>query len=184
MIKNTLLCISILISASVLLGCASGSAKFESRVQAGSIPLFNKILVNLNVESRNFNKDISAGLQTSLVASLANCGIVASIHIKDPLDLYPNKTLAQKIDDFKPEAVLTITRTGGQVLIGEGGNQADFDVMLRLRQTRPSIEVWTAKSDVRLLTQNMFSNDVKSGERLGVKFFEVMKKDGVICLNR
>ncbi len=167
----------------VLIGCASGSAKFESRVQAGSIPLFKRILVNLNIESRNFNKDISAGLQTSLVASLANCGIVATIHVKDPLDLSPNQTLARRMDEFKPEAVLTITRTGGHILIGQGGNQADFDVMMRLRQTKPSVEVWTAKSDVRLLTQNLFTSDVKSGERLGVKFFEVMKIDGVICQN-
>ena len=172
---------SLIIVASILIGCASGSAKVDSRVQSSNIPAFKKILVNLNVESRNFNKEIVSGLQTSLASSLATCGITSTIYVKDPLDINPKQTFAQRMNDFKPDAVLVITRTGGQVLIGEGGNRAEFDVMMRLRQTTPSLEVWTAKSDVRVLTQNMFSNDVKSGEKLGIKFFEVMKKDRVIC---
>jgi hypothetical protein len=172
---------SLILVVSILIGCASGSTKIDSRVQSSSIPSFKKILVHLNVESRNFNKDIVSGLQASLASSLATCGITSSTYVRDPLDINSKQTLAQRMNDFKPDAVLAITRTGGQILIGEGGNQAEFDVMMRLRQTTPLLEVWTAKSDVRVLTQNIFTNDVKSGEKLGVKFFEVMKKDRVIC---
>ena len=70
---------------------------------------------------------------------------------------------------------------GGQVIISDGGNNANFDVMMRLSKLAPKSEIWTAKLDVRVLTQNLFTDDVKSGERLGQQFFEAMKKDRVLC---
>jgi hypothetical protein len=53
--------------------------------------------------------------------------------------------------------------------------------MLRLRGVPSNIEHWTAKSEVRVLTANMFTDDKKSGEKIGLEFFNLMKNDGVIC---
>jgi len=168
--------------AFTLAACASGGAKVDSRVQSNESLKFKKMLISLNVESRNFTKSLADGMQNSIVSSLAGCGIEAVVYVKDALDINPNKTLADKMRDFQADSMLSIVRTGGQVLISDGGNNANFDVMLRLYKLKPtSSEVWTAKSDVSVLTQNLFVNETKSGERLGIKFFEVMKRDGVVC---
>lgn len=66
-------------------------------------------------------------------------------------------------------------------MIGDGGNNADFEVMLRLREISPSREVWTARSKVSVLTANLFTDDKKSGEKIGKNFFELMKNSLPIC---
>lgn len=175
--------ISLLIVALILTGCASGSIKVDSRLQTSDIPVFKKMFVNINVESRNFNKTVADSLKSTMVSSLATCGILTSVYIKDPLDVKPEQTFKKQYDEFKPDSSLSIVRTSGQVIIGDGGNHGRFDVMLRVHKVNPRAEVWTAKSDVNLLTGNLFTNDAKSGERIGQQFFEIMKRDGVICKN-
>jgi hypothetical protein len=145
------------------------------------MPSFKKMFVNINVESRNFNKTVAESLKTTLVSSLATCGVVTSVYVKDPLDISPEKTFKKQYDEFRPDSTLSVVRTSGQVVIGEGGNSGRFDVMLLVHKTNPRTEVWTAKSDVNLLTSNLFTNDSKSGEKIAQQFFEIMKKDGVIC---
>ncbi len=66
-------------------------------------------------------------------------------------------------------------------MIGEGGNNANFDVMLRYSTVTPRAEFWTAKADIRVLTANLFTNDRKTGEKIGGQLFELMKRDGVVC---
>ena len=165
----------------ILGGCASGGVKVESRVQSQYINEIKRMLVTINVENRNFNKNIANGMRDSLMAALSNCGIASSVYVKDPLDLYPEQTFSNQAREFKPDAILSIVRTGGQVLITDGGNHSNFDLMMRLSQVSPRAEIWTAKLDVNLLTQNLFTNDNKTGERLGNRFVDAMKKDGVIC---
>ncbi len=165
----------------ILSGCANSGVKVDSRVQTSSLPPIKRMLVNINVESRNFNKNLASGMTNSLVKALNQCGVSSSIYIKDPLDLNAEQTFANQSKDFNPDSILTIVRTGGQVIISDGGNNANFDVMMRLSKLAPKSEIWTAKLDVRVLTQNLFTDDVKSGERLGQQFFEAMKKDRVLC---
>jgi hypothetical protein len=181
LIESLLKKIIVSCSVLVLVACASGSAKVDSRLQTTDVPTFKKMFVNINVETRNFNKTVADSLKTTLVSSLATCGIVTSVYVKDPLDINQAQTLKKQYDEFKPDSSLSIVRTAGQVLIGDGGNSGKFDVMLRVHKTNPRTEIWTAKSDVNLLTGNMFTNDTKSGERIAQQFFEIMKKDGVIC---
>jgi PBP1b-binding outer membrane lipoprotein LpoB len=172
---------SILATSIIIAGCASSNTKVESRIQVAKVPDFSKMFIAFNVESRFFNKDIASGLQQSLLTSLASCGVVAEVYVKDPLDLKPQQTFIDKMKVFNPDSLLSVVRTGGNVVIGQGGNNAKFDVTLRLYKTNPRQEVWTAKSDVSILTENLFVNDVKSGEKMGLGFFEIMKKDGLIC---
>lgn len=167
----------------MLAACASGNMRSQSRVQTQEVLSLKKIFISLNVESRNFNKVISSSLQQSLISSLAQCGVSAKIYVKDPLDIKPEMTYTKALMDFQPDATLSIVRTGGQVVISgdTGSARANFDVMLRLSKISPKVEVWTAQTDVAILTGNMFVNDSKTGERIGVKFFELMKKDGIVC---
>ena len=167
----------------ILTACASGNMRSQSRLQTREAVNFKRVFISLNVESRNFNKVISSNLQQSLISSLAQCGVSAKIYVKDPLDIKAEITYAKALMDFQPDATLSIVRTGGQILVNSdgGGTRANFDVMLRLSKISPKVEVWTAQTDVAILTANMFVNDSKTGERLGVKFFELMKKDGVVC---
>jgi hypothetical protein len=170
-----------LLTLTALVGCASGHIKSESRVQATEVPRVQRLLINLNIESRNFNQSMVAGVEESLKKLVSQCGISSQFIKYDPLDLRPMETQRNIAKNFRPDAVLNINRTGGQVLRSQGGNQASFDIMLRLRNSASNTEYWTAKSDVQILTANMFIDDRKSGQRLGERFFELMKSDRVIC---
>jgi hypothetical protein len=108
----------------------------------------------------------------------------AQVFSRDPLDLKPRESLNKAMNDFQPDSVLTITRTSGQVVISQGGNNANFDVMLRYSTVIPKAEFWTAKTDVRVLTANLFTNDKKTGEKVGAQFVDLMKNDGVVCSGR
>lgn len=171
-------------AAIVLASCASGGVTANSKVQVAQMPRLGKTMILLNLESRNFNPELIAGIKDSLRTSYAACGIVAQAFSRDPLDLTPQETLRKAMSDFQPDSVLSATRTGGQVLIGEGGNNANFDVMLRYSTVSPRAEFWTAKADFRVLTANLFTNDRKTGEKIGGQLFELMKRDGVVCSAR
>ena len=170
-----------LLSSLALAGCASGHLKSESRRQTSEVPKIERLFISLNVENRNFNQTLAAGVERALKSSLVDCGVASHFMRRDPLDLKPADSLKKAISAFRPDAILFITRTGGQVLVGQGGNQYSVDLMLRLRGVTPNIEYWTAKSEAQILTANMFIDDGKSGEKLGAKFLELMRADVVIC---
>jgi hypothetical protein len=165
----------------MLAACASGYTKIDSKLQTDDVPIFKRMFIVLDVESKFFTKEIEAGLQKSLVSSLSSCGIVSTVYVKDPLDIKPEQTYAKKFREFQADSLISIVRTAGHVLVGRGGNEADFDLMLRIYKLNPKVEVWTAKSDVSILTANPFVNNMKTGEKLGLEFFEKMRKDNVIC---
>lgn len=173
--------LSVVTLALALASCASGHLTATTRVQTEHVPKVSKTMILMNVESRHFNKALVSGLQESLTSSFASCGVVVEMHTKDPLDLNPKESMSKAMNAFQPDSVLTILRTGGEVLIGDGGNNASFDVTLRFSTVKPREEFWTAKTDISVLTANLFTNDKKSGQTIGNKLFELMRKDGLVC---
>lgn len=167
-----------------LVACASGYHNVNSRVQTSEIPTFQRMLIKLNLnENRNsFNQSLSEGLQKSIISKLATCGIVAITYVDDPLDSKPIETFSKKIKEFQPDSILYIVRKTGFIRSNDGGSLAEFDFNLKLNRLKPTrLEVWTATSQSSILIQNLLTSDTKSGENLGIKLFEIMSKDGVVC---
>ena len=61
-----------LLSSLALAGCASGHLKSESRRQTSEVPKIERLFISLNVENRNFNQTLAAGVERALKSSLVD----------------------------------------------------------------------------------------------------------------
>ena len=169
----------------ILSACASGSAKIASRVQVTDEISIARLFVYANVKSRYITENVYGGLRDRLKSDFSACGVAVEMLHADPLELDMKKKIDASVARFQADSILSITRTGGQVLIGDGGNSGNFDFKMKINEKKTGREVWTATSDVRLLTANMFTDDRKSGERIASGIVAKLRTDGLLkrCTN-
>lgn len=167
--------------AGLLGGCASGGATFNSKVNAEGVERINRIFVLSNAESKYFNDGLRKGFHSGLSSNLEKCDIELKVLPYDEMDLNFSKTFESAVDEFRPDALMLMKRSGGNVSVGNGGNSGTLYFDLQMQDMRDDRTIWVSKMGFSFLTGNMFTNDIASGENLGVELFERLRTDEILA---
>jgi hypothetical protein len=168
-------------AAALLTGCASGGAKFNSRADLTDVGPIKRLVVYLNVKSSYFSGAVNDSFVASTRRRLEACGVSTSVVEYDSLELDMKKKLADQLAAVQPDAVVFITRDGGNLTNSGYGNVAGqlyFDVKALDKDGKKTF--WTARINYYTTVNNMFVDYAKSGERFGAQFVSRMAQDGIV----
>lgn len=113
-------------------------------------------------------------------AGLADCGVESeALHVND-MDLDPERRFRDARARFKPDAMLVVREAGGQVVIGRYGTSSDLIVDMQLFDSKTDKSFWHARSELSLLTRNLYADDGASGERFARDTVERLRTDGLL----
>jgi hypothetical protein len=163
--------------AALLGGCASGHATFNTKTQMDGVPPIKKLMVYLNVKSRAFDGPLRTSFIDTVRARLLSCGVEVAVLEYDPLELDMKKKAMDTTAAFGPDATLFMVRDGGNLTQGNGGLMGQLYFDLKAFEKSSSRQVWTARLSYQTLSQNMYIDNAKSGQRFGAEFVAQMAKD-------
>ncbi|HEX7026645.1 MAG TPA: hypothetical protein VF268_05345 [Gammaproteobacteria bacterium] len=161
-------------------GCASGGATFSSKINAENMIPIKKLFFLTNAKNKYFNETLNAGFETSLKQNLDTCGVDALIYQYDKMDLDFKANLKKSMDEYAPDALMTMRSNGGNVVTGSGGNSGTLYFDLHIVDAQTQKVIWISRLGYRFLTANMFSSDRASGERLGDELYNRLVTDGIL----
>jgi predicted membrane protein len=163
----------------LLAGCGAATLRVMSNKadEANTSPkriFVQSHLVN-STRGVNFGPDFARAFNEHLIESLGKCGTTATVYNVTGLEL-GNGAILKEIEAFKPDALMTVTRTGG-VLWGEGGKLATaiFDVSL-YDATRKKV-AWRAFLDFRR-GGTLITSAESAGRLMATDLLNQLRKDG------
>lgn len=165
---------------SLLAGCASGNAAFNSRTgDPASVPI-GRVLVYFNVQSPVFTGSLNSGFVSGTKKQLESCGLQVTTLEFDPLELDMKRRFALLLLQTTPDAVLTLGRRGGRVTSGSGGTSGTLNFEAKLAEAKTNKTLWQAGIAYRTLTNNGFTDDSASGERFASQLVARLASDKAI----
>ena len=167
--------------AALLGGCASGHASFNTRTQMDGVGPVKRLFVYLNVKSEAFDGDLRTSFIASTRAKLESCGVTVSVLEFDPLEFDMKKKTMDSVAAFGPDASLFMVRDGGNLTRGTGGVHGQLYYNLQAVDKTSGKQVWTARLSYQTLSQNMYVDNTKSGERFGAELVSQMARDHFIA---
>ena len=169
-----------LLASLVVAGCASGRTNIKSRADVDNVAPISRLFILVNMKSKFFSERAYDGFQSALRGGLSNCSVNAEVMHTDPLELDPNKRLAEANARFRPDSMMTIKAAGGSVTTGSGGSSSALIFELKIRELKSNRLTWDAKSQFSYLTGNLFTDDRASGERFATQTITQLRADGVL----
>jgi hypothetical protein len=158
-------------------GCASGRATFNSQTNlAGTAPI-QRLLVVEDDGATGLTADMRTGLQTALANGFWACGVASTMLAAGAVDLNPRARIGSAAKDLATAAVLKIEPAEGS-LYGKYERQLHFALKVVDLESRQVTWLANAEFDVELGGQ--FTNEVRSGERLGTSIVSRLRDDGVL----
>jgi hypothetical protein len=161
-------------------GCASGGAEFNSKTDMAGVAPPKRLFVYLNVKSQAFNDRIDAGFAETTQAQLQACGITVTMMQFDPMSMDMKKAFTDAAVAFHPDAVVMMSRDGGNLTTGNGGVSGQLYFNAKGFSADATKTLWTARINYRTLSSNMYVDDHLSGERFGKQFVSRMAQDGFV----
>ncbi len=160
--------------------CASGKSTFNSAVDLKAAPALSRVFVVARMKNTGFNEKVYQGFEKGMRARFADCRVeTLSMHIDD-MDLDPEKRFEDARAKFRPDAVLVIRQAGGSVILGRGGTNSDLILEMQFFDSRTKKAFWHAKTQLSLLTNNMYVDDGASGEKFATDTVARLKTDGLL----
>jgi hypothetical protein len=168
-------------TVALVAACASGGAQINSRTNMDGAGPIKRVLVFYNAKSTHFTGALYTNFVSATQRRLESCGLSVTYLEFDPLELEMRKKLTTSIERFAPDAVITIVRSGGNLVSGSGGVSGNlyFDASAVNRQNTKTL--WKARIDYRTLSQNPFVDDKQSGEKFAAQFVARMAADRLIA---
>ena len=177
MIRKTIALASL---AALLGGCASGHATFNTKTEMDGVGPVKKLLVYLNVKSEAFDGDLRTSFIAATRTRLQSCGVTVSVLEYDPLEFDMKKKALDTATAFGPDASLFMVRDGGNLTRGTGGIHGQLYFNLQAFEKLQGKKIWTARLSYQTLSQNMYVDNSKSGDRFGAEFVSQMARDHFI----
>ena len=161
-------------------GCASGSVNFNSTVNLTSFEPIKKLLILTNMKGTYVNDGIYSGFSLAMETRLAACGVDLDFFVINPMDLDPMAEMKKVLERFQPDVAMTIANDGGDVTTGSGGTSGTIYMNARASDERTKQRIWSARIGYSFLINNMFSDDLASGEKFGNDFVDRMVSDKIL----
>lgn len=157
-------------------GCASGKATFNSQTHlAGTAPI-TRLVVYEDGRATGLTSEMRTGLQAALAKGLTACG-VASAMVASTLDLDTSKRIGSPAEDFEQAAVLQIEPSGSRVHSTE---ESQLRFALKLVDLASQQVTWVANAEFDVESGGRFTDEMRSGERLGTSIVSRLRDDGVL----
>jgi len=180
--RRTIGCVALTVALAVS-GCARGRAEFRSTLERPLAKPLERLLVLARVKNKAFNEDLWRGFRSGLTKGFLGCGLKASA-VEHPEDLESEKEWAGRVAraraELRPDAVLILRGTGGDVVIGRYGTNSDLHYDLGLLEPEAKDPFWSARAKYSVLTRNLYVDDQASGERFATEIVKRLEADGVL----
>jgi carbon monoxide dehydrogenase subunit G len=165
----------------ILVGCAMGGAKFNSRTSEAGTEPFKDVLMFFNAKSQHFTGTLYTNFVAATQRRIESCGVKVSVLEFDPLELDMRAKLTKTVEQSNVDAVLFFVRNGGNLVTGTGGVSGNLYFDTEVSDKKRTKTIWKARIDYRTLTQNMFSDDKLSAEKFAAQFVSKLASDGMIA---
>jgi hypothetical protein len=167
--------------AAAALGCASGKATFNSSIDPTATPRLTRVFVMSRIKSAGFTEEVYSGFEKGMRAGFADCGVQTETMHVDEMDLDPGKRFEQAVRKFDPDAVLMIRHVSADVVASQHGSlDSDLIIDMQFVAYHENKPFWHAKSQLSIMTKNMYIDDEKSGLRFANATIERLRSDGLL----
>ena len=167
-------CLSLTI-ASLLAGCASGSAQFNTRSYERTAEPVKRLVFNAIVRSSDFDGPLHDAFVQEVRDRIASCGIIVTTLVNTGTDAEMKRKAGQAIRENQAELLLTILRQGSNLVRGAGGRRGSIYFETKAWDTRTNKLAWQAKIDYHVGAENE-----ASGARFASQFVSRLATDKVI----
>jgi hypothetical protein len=162
------------------IACAHAKSTFNSSADLSAAPPLGRVFVLSRMKNTGFNEKVYEGFEKGLRDGFGYCGVrSATMHVNE-MDLDPEKHIADAIAKFGPDAVLVVRQAGGNIVVGTYGTNSDLIIDMQFLVEKASKPFWHAKSEVTMLTRNMYADDAATGAKFASDTVERLRVDGLL----
>jgi hypothetical protein len=173
---RSFIALAVVLGGSGVPGCASGRTDIKSQTNlAGTTPI-KRLVVYEDGRATGLTSDMRTALQAALAKGFTACG-VASTMVASALDLDTSKRVGASAKDFEMAAVLQIEPAAGRV---PSKDESQLRFALKLVDLASQQVTWRANAEFDVELGGHFTDEVKSGERLGTSIVSRLRDDGVL----